>query len=266
MNSFTRTVRDAVRYYMQHGYSSEKEMSAWMLAIRVAANEKATSESELAAIATGHLRKTYDTQIMGKPLFQRHQGVSRFSVDALRPEMRRELDRRIVASANLIKLNRQKAIGTTLSRFSGWATSIPPGAPSSPSGIIQIAQHIEKTAAGVEYAARRLAIDQGHKLISNIDNVIATTNDAIAMEWHSHWRQPGYDYREDHKERDKVMYLIRGSWALKKGLIVPGSAKYLDEVTQPGEEVFCRCYGSYIYAIRNLPREMLTEKALVMLK
>jgi hypothetical protein len=52
----------------------------------------------------------------------------------------------------------------------------------------------------VDYEARRVMIDQNHKLIANIDNVIATSNNAIAAEWHSHWRQAGYDYREDHKE------------------------------------------------------------------
>ncbi|ECG8055094.1 hypothetical protein FM848_23300, partial [Salmonella enterica] len=35
---------------------------------------------------------------------------------------------------------------------------------------------------------------------------------------------------------------------------------YLDEITQPGEEVFCRCYLTYIYNVRSLPDEMKTEK------
>ena len=266
MNKFTQTVRDAVKYYMLHGYSSEKELSLWMLTLRAAAEDKATSEVNLVEVVTDHLRKSYDTQVNRGAMFKRHPGVGRFSVDMLRPEMRRELDRRIVASANLIKLNRQKAIDTTMSRFSGWATSIPPGAPSSPSGVIKVSQHIEKSAKQVAYEARRVAIDQGHKLIQNIDNVIATSNNAIAVQWHSYWRQPGYDYREDHKERDQQYYLMRDSWALKNGVIIPGSAKYLDEVTMFGEEVFCRCYGTYIYAVRGLPREMLTEKALSMLK
>ena len=177
------------------------------------------------------------------------------------------MDRRILASADLIKLNRTAAINKTVQRFSGWATSIPVQdyvggglSASSRSGIVANAQHIQKSAEQVDYEARRVMIDQSHKLIANIDNIIATGNNAIAAEWHSHWRQPGYDYREDHKERDKLVYLIRGNWAQKNGYVKAGPAGYLDEITQPGEEVFCRCYVTYLYNLRSIPENMLTQK------
>ena len=154
-----------------------------------------------------------------------------------------------------------------MQRFSGWATSIPVQdyvggglSASSRSGIVANAQHIQKSAEQVDYEARRVMIDQSHKLIANIDNIIATGNNAIAAEWHSHWRQPGYDYREDHKERDKLVYLIRGNWAQKNGYVKAGRAGYLDEITQPGEEVFCRCYVTYLYNLRSIPEDMLTQK------
>ena len=124
----------------------------------------------------------------------------------------------------------------------------------------ETAAHIQKAAEKVDYEARRVMIEQSHKLIANIDNIIATGNNAIAAEWHSHWRQPGYDYREDHKERDKLIYLIRGNWAQKNGYVKAGPVGYLDEITQPGEEVFCRCYVTYLYNLRSIPEDMLTQK------
>ena len=54
------------------------------------------------------------------------------------------------------------------------------------------------------------------------------------------------------------MYLIRGSWAQEKGLVKPGPVGYTDQITAPGEEVFCRCSLVYIYSIRALPDDMLT--------
>ena len=39
-----------------------------------------------------------------------------------------------------------------------------------------------------------------------------------------------------------------------------GPAGYTDDVTKPGEEVYCRCYYIWVYAIRELPQEMLTQK------
>jgi hypothetical protein len=89
--------------------------------------------------------------------------------------------------------------------------------------------------------------------------VVARGNGAIAGIWHSHWRRPGYDYREDHKERDERVYLIRGSWAHEQGLVKPGKVGYLDDITQPGQEPFCSCYVQYISALSKLPDEMLTK-------
>lgn len=101
----------------------------------------------------------------------------------------------------------------------------------------ETASHIQKAAEKVDYEARRVMIDQNHKLIANIDNVIATSNNAIAAIWHSHWRRPGYDFREDHKERDQLYYLIRGNWAQKRVREIR-ACRLPGRNHQPGEEVF----------------------------
>ena len=105
----------------------------------------------------------------------------------------------------------------------------------------------------------RLQIDQGHKFSNTLNDIIAVDGGAIAAKWKSHYRQPGYDYREDHKERDGNYYAIRGSWAMEKGLMNKGEG-YTDDMTMPGEEIFCRCGYTYIYSLRKIPEEMLTSK------
>lgn len=262
MNQFTRIVRDAVKHFLTNGYSSREDLESWQGRIRQAAEGE--TADDYAAMVTRRLTGSYDLEINRAAALKRHPGISRFTVNYLEPKLRAELDRRILASVDLITLNRQKAIDTTLSRFSGWASSIPSADSIALRGIQgtmrETATHIQKSAEQVEYEARRVMIDQNHKLIANIDNVIATSNNAIAAEWHSHWRRPGYNYRVDHKERDLLIYLIRGNWAQKQGYIKPGTAGYLDEITQPGEEVFCDCYVTYIYNLRSIPEEMLTQK------
>ncbi|QHP80655.1 hypothetical protein EO763_12335 [Pectobacterium odoriferum] len=262
MNTFTRTVRDAVRFFLRHGFSSREELERWQSVIRQAAESE--TSGDYASMVSRNLTHAYDLQINRAGALKRHPGISRFTINYLEPKLRTELDRRIMASVDLISLNRKKAIDTTLSRFSGWASSIPSADSIALTGIqgtmLETATHIQKSAEQVDYEARRVMIDQNHKLIANIDNVIATSNNAIAAEWHSHWRQPNYNYREDHKERDKLIYLIRGNWAQKNGYVKPGPAGYLDAITQPGEEVFCRCYVTYIYNLRSIPEDMLTQK------
>ncbi|HDF5699474.1 TPA: hypothetical protein PC642_001935 [Klebsiella variicola] len=265
MKTFTRTVREAVKFFLRNGYTSRQELEQWQAIIRQAAESE--TDDDYMSMVSDRLRKAYDLQVSKAGALERHRGLSRFTLNYMEPKLRSELDRRIMASADLIKLNRTAAINKTVQRFSGWATSMPVQdyvggglSASSRSGIVANAQHIQKSAEQVDYEARRVMIDQSHKLIANIDNIIATSNNAIAAEWHSHWRQPGYDYREDHKERDKLVYLIRGNWAQKNGYVKAGPAGYLDEITQPGEEVFCRCYVTYLYNLRNIPEDMLTQK------
>lgn len=265
MKTFARTVREAVKFFLRNGYTSQQELEQWQAIIRQAAESE--TDDDYMSMVSDRLRKAYDLQVSKAGALERHKGLSRFTLNYMEPKLRSELDRRILASADLIKLNRTAAINKTVQRFSGWATSIPVQdyvggglSASSRSGIVANAQHIQKSAEQVEYEARRVMIDQSHKLIANIDNIIATGNNAIAAEWHSHWRQPGYDYREDHKERDKLVYLIRGNWAQKNGYVKAGPAGYLDEITQPGEEVFCRCYVTYLYNLRSIPEDMLTQK------
>ncbi|WP_353789896.1 hypothetical protein AB8Z62_07530 [Klebsiella pneumoniae subsp. pneumoniae] len=265
MKTFTRTVREAVKFFLRNGYTSRQELEQWQAIIRQAAESE--TDDDYMSMVSDRLRKTYDLQVSKAGALERHKGLSRFTLNYMEPKLRSELDRRILASADLIKLNRTAAINKTVQRFSGWATSIPVQdyvggglSPSSRSGVNYNCDHIQKSAQQVDYEASRVMIDQSHKLIANIDNIIATSNNAIAAEWHSHWRQAGYDYREDHKERDKLVYLIRGNWAQKNGYVKAGPAGYLDEITQPGEEVFCRCYVTYLYNLRSIPEDMLTQK------
>lgn len=102
---------------------------------------------------------------------------------------------------------------------------------------------------------RRCAIDQASKLQANIKNIVAVDAGAIALIWHSHWKQANYDYRPDHKELDGKIFLIRGSWADEKGLV---KGRYYDEIEPVGQAVYCRCFAQYIYKLDRLPEENLT--------
>jgi hypothetical protein len=204
------------------------------------------------------LEQKFKRAISYTAINKHHPGVSRLTLSHITPRLRPELTRRIVASAQLIELNQKEAIEKTLQRFSGWATSIPAGGSRSVEKG-EVKTEIAKSFRQIDYAERRVLIDQGHKLMSSIDAVVAQQTDAIAGIWRSHWRQPGYDYRPDHKERDKQVYAIRGSWAMEKGLMNKG-AGYLDDMTQAAEEPFCRCYVVYVQNLRDLPAEMLTAK------
>jgi len=254
--NFYETLTAAVNDIIEYGFDSKKRIDYWLEKIKKAAEKELIPQHQVQAELEKSLNNAYSRLVTKGGLINKE--ISRFTIDRLKPKLRAELDRRIMASANLIKYNREDAINNTLRRFEGWATSIPKGGNKTTNKVKQ-KQDIRKSLGKMPFEQRRVIIDQTHKLISNINNIVAVDNGAIAARWHSHWRQMNYDYRKDHKERDEHIYLIRGNWASEKGLIKAVDG-YTDDITMPGEEVYCRCNYVYIYDIGSLPENFLTIK------
>lgn len=258
-NSFYDVLTRAIADMVEHGFDSAERVNFWTQQIKEAAERTTRSAAQMEQMLRDGLAMIYKRMVEKGQLVQFHKGVARFTLERVRPALRAELDRRIMASANLIKLNREQAIAKTLQRFQGWSTSLPAGG-SDVASKAGAKEDIRKSLAGLPFEERRVLIDQGHKLRSSLSDILAKDGAAIAATWHSHWRQTNYDYRIDHKERDGLVYALRGCWALEQGLIKAGPAGYADEITQPAEEPFCRCYFTYIYHLRSVPKDMLTGK------
>ena len=255
--SFYEVLAAALRDMRQHGFDSQARVDFWAAQLREAAERMTGSAARAQGRLRDALQAIYRQQVDRGGVLTR-TNASRFTLEIVAPALRGELDRRIAASAELIKLNRQEAIDKTLRRFRGWATSIPAG--GSPAHTREETKLLRRGLKSLPFEERRLLVDQGHKLNAAISETVAVGGAAIAAVWHSHWRQANYDYREAHKERDQVVYLLRGSWAAERGLVRPGDGGWLDDVTRPGEEPFCRCYLTWLYNLRQLPTDMLTSR------
>lgn len=259
MPTFYETITAAINDMVEHGFDSVERVSRWIRTIRSSANETLVPTAVLEANLTSTFRGIYTRLVEKGQILKWHGGIDLFTYAKVKPKLRAELDRRIVASRDLIKLNREQAVADTTQRFQGWATSIPVGGTDT-ADRAETKARIRKPLASLPYEERRVATDQGHKFIGNLHTILATDSGALAGRWSSHWRQPGYKYRKDHKERDDHLYVVRDNWALKAGLMKPAGHLYTDDITAPGEEVNCRCSYNYIYGLRSLPPEMLTEK------
>lgn len=259
--SYYEVLTEAIADIATNGFDSAERLAYWQLRLKEAAEGSLMSLGEMQNSLRAALTSVYQRLVERGAVTRMHPGVGRFTVDKLRPQLQAELQRRILASADLIVLNRQQSVAKTLQRFSGWASSIPAGGSRNVDKVAE-KKTIRKSLVSLPFEERRVLIDQGHKLTAAINETIANDGGAIAFRWHSNWRQTGYNYRKDHKERDQLVYLIRGSWAQLQGLIKPGPAGYSDKITSPAEEPFCRCYGEYLYNLRDLPEDMLTKKGL----
>jgi hypothetical protein len=256
---FYEILRLAISDITEHGFDSSGRLTFWTEQLRQAAMRTVMPLWRMEALLKTGLSAIYRRLVERGQIVRYHPGIERFTVARVAPHLRAELDRRILASADLIKLNREQVIAKTLQRFQGWATSIPGGG-SDATSKQQTAKEVRKALARLPFEERRVLIDQGHKFTANLSNILAQDGGAIALIWHSHWRQAGYDYREDHKERDGHVYAIRGNWAMQRGLMRAGEAGYYEDITAVGEEVFCRCYAQYLYTLRDLPKDMLTKR------
>lgn len=257
--SFYQVLTEAINDMMEHGFDSVERLGGWITRIRAAAVASLTPVYVLEEALKNTFTTTYKRLVEKEGILRFHPGVPKFTIQKVKPQLHSLLQRRTMSSANLIVLNRQAAIEKTVQRFSGWGSSIPPGGSEQP-GRQEAKTEIRKALASLPFEERRVLVDQGHKFVANLNEIIANDGGALAAEWHSHWRQINYNYRKDHKERDSKVYLIRGSWAHVQGLVVPGDAGYYDDITKPGEEIFCRCWVTYIYSLRRLPPGMLSEK------
>lgn len=261
---FRNLLREAIRHFAEHGYSSDEELRLWVERLSAAAERDMPSSFAQREKIRREFEAIFRRITSEGGMAKRIPGVSRYTLEMVKPEARAELDRRIIAAADLIVLNKKAQVEKTLQRFSGWSTSIPKG------GMTEVDKRkalkdIGKSAAQIKFEERRVAIDQGHKLMANVTDIVARADGAIAAVWDSRWRIPGYDYRKDHKERDGKVYLLKDSWAKKQGLVKPGKVGYLEDITQPGQEPFCRCSCVYLTSLARLPDDMLTAKGRKML-
>lgn len=262
-SAFSEALNQAATDLLEKGYQSQDQVLGWVAKLRVAAHRSLVPEP----VARRRLASVLDRVYRGArgQLKHRHKGVSRYTLQSLDPALRHELDQRILASAKLIRDNREEAIQKTLQRFEGWATSIPKGG-SRAETPKEVTADLGKPMKKVTYRERRVETDQGHKLVSAINQLVAERGEAIAAVWHSHWREAGYDYREDHKKLDKKVLVIPDTWALEEGYVKRTGVLFTDQVEAPAQDINCRCYYSYLYGLADLPEELLTARGKLALK
>lgn len=258
--SFYDVLTAAINDMLEYGYDDPARVEDWQRRLQQAAIRTWGTAADVEARMRESLRATFRRVVEQDGALRAHSGISRLSYDKLKPHLRSELDRRLLAATDLIRLNRTEAVARMGRRWAGWATSIPVGGPAEASRRA-LKENIKKPLQRLPFEERRLFIDQGHKMVAALNATIAVDGGAIAARWR-HVHQRGYDARPAHLERDGRIYLVRGSWADQRGFVGKGPREqaYTDEIEQPGELVFCRCSYVWIYRLRQVPDEFITDK------
>lgn len=290
MKTFFQVLNEAVNELLTNGYTKERK-DFWTRALKESIIHYLPTERQIKDKTNRHLTAVYDKSInkLSRVVGQRKEGTENEYYGAFTRNnmvgLERELESSIGKSLSLITNNRALMIQHMVNKFEGWASSVPVGKPPEKIGDkyvynhgkkvwyrpgVDVKESIKKLARNEKYKVDRVLIDQTHKLVSNINDVFATKNGAIAAKWDITHTKTGvggrpYEHRPEHVQRDKTIFLIKDSWADQQGLVKPVHG-YTTDIEQPGELPFCRCSYVYIYNIKSLPEEFLTVKAKKMLQ
>lgn len=257
--TLNQIIAAAIQDIDENGYHSPEQIQGWMDAVKAAISREYPAHR-----SDEQLRRTlnavYAKQITNGSL-ARFMKLEPWKIHNLAPKLRVELDRRIMASAQLIRLNREEMTARTLRRFAGWAMSAPVG--GAEVNKRETKAEVVKSLKQLPFTERRVMIDQAAKLKASLSEIVAVNNGAIFAYWKSQWRMAGYDYDKAHKELDDKIFVVRDNWAMQNGLIKLDGAQYTDEVEQaPAQRPYCGCYWSFRFSLRDIPDNMLTEKGL----
>lgn len=255
LSDFYKILAQAIAEFRKTGYDSRDRLNYWLSRLRIAAMSVLPSYEKMRRLIQARLGKKFKDATSPTALNRHHPALSQYTIQRMGPKLAPILERRIMASVDLIKLNREQSIEKVLQRFSGLVTSMPPGGSRTGDDTKAIAKSLRQ----MTFEERRVVIDQGHKLVANVQQTIAEDNNAIGFIWR-HVHQAGYDARPEHEARDGQFFALRNNWAIQAGLMKHGPNPYSDEIESVGELPYCRCWALWVYNIRDLPPECLTEK------
>lgn len=258
--TFYETISAAIKDIEKYGFDSIERVNSWVAKIKEQAILSMVSDEEMNRQLRTFLKDSY-LRFIKYTAPKAHQGLSNIKMAQSHPKLLSELDRRMYASLDLIKINKEETINKILQKFTGWATSIPSGG-SEAIDKREVSADLRKSMVNLDSRQKRVFIDQSHKLTASLNDIVAKEGGAIAVKWKSQFRSIGYNYREEHRERNDKIYLLRESWAKKDGLVKPNENGYYEDITSVGEEINCRCFAQYIYTINKLPDDMKTKKYL----
>lgn len=261
--SFRSLLLEALREFAERGYRSEGDLHEWLMRLHHALEREMQTDAAIRKQIGNALDAIFHREVIRGGVQKRVPGVQRYTIDRVAPQLRAELDRRIYAGIDLIKLNRAAAVQKTLQRFAGWTTSVgPAGSFVKPRELREAANEIAKPVSQLRFEKRRVAIDQGHKLSASVAHVVAMGAGAIAGIWHDRGEfDHGYDARPEHLARSGTLYLVRGSWALTEGLIAKRGVEYYDDLPDQAAQLpYCSCWVEWQTSPRALPDTLLTVK------
>src|SRR5271155_4211858 len=108
--TFYEALNAAIEDLLEHGFDSKERLDRWLALLARTMQNTLVPERTLQSGLRSALEREFNRVTSRRRLYEVHKGISEFTIKQIQPKLRAELDRRIFASASLIKLNRQASI------------------------------------------------------------------------------------------------------------------------------------------------------------
>lgn len=200
-----------------------------------------------------------------KNIFDTHLGLATYKLSDLNNLFKKQYEAQINASLGLIRTHNDENMLKLKRRFYDWVT------------LKNTGDDKEKLRKMVELPKDKktkfLLKDQTNKLAAGIDNIIANHYKPIAFQWKTRndnkvVGKPGGvnpkvtdpKIHGDHWARKDKFYYYPNNEYVKKGYLnlnnFAGSINNIKD-GMPGIPIGCRCYAKFIYALEDLPKNLI---------
>lgn len=202
-----------------------------------------------------------------------HKGITKQSLNDLKPKFRKELENKVQISFNLMKNQENEIKQKLASRFINYVTIDSKevrGNGASKKSLLEFLDFAKENGIA-ENHAKFILQDQTRKLTASLDDILAKENGAIGGIWHNRgdkrvvgnpqglYPNGSTKAHGDHWEREGVFYTFKDSWGYKKGYIDAPIYENLED-GGVGKAIGCRCWLQYMYDLRDVPYNYLTKK------
>ena len=104
--TFNEALTAAVNSFTLEGFDDPLRLTHWLKRLRETAQAEMPTPKVIESRTKQALESVYKRAISPAAVKRTHREIPRFTVERIKPELRAELTRRVLASADLIKLNR----------------------------------------------------------------------------------------------------------------------------------------------------------------
>lgn len=219
-----------------------------------------------------HIRKIFNKKyhsFLKNDFAKRHKNINVFSKSDINAKFRQILEKRILHSLNAIKIKDERLLLELQQRFINFISDDKEKTMHNLQENLKANEMLKHSKNYVRNVLR----EQTSKMNDDIDYTCGMINGAIGLIWHTQddikvvgnpngLYPKGNELHNNHYKRNNVFFALKDSYATKQKLLNAEIFENLQDIKNIKRAINCRCYYEYIYDLRDVEKQYLTQKGI----